>query len=91
MVLTGDSASIDIIIDDESKGYIAVCICLLNNEIHAVFLFPFFFNFVCDVILFENEFYILINSVTRFDDTMGTVYLSSFEVCVVSTNVIEDN
>ena len=52
--------------------------------------FFFFFNFVCDVILFENEVYILINSVTRFDDTMGTVHLSSFEACLVSTNVIED-
>ena len=37
----------------------------------------FFFDFVCDVILFENEVYILINSVQRFDDTMGSVHLSS--------------
>ena len=57
------------------------------SEIHAII----FFNIVCDVILFENEVYILINSVTRFDDTMGTVHLSSFEVCLVSTHVIEDN
>ena len=28
--------------------------------------FSFFFNLVCDVILFENEVYILINSVARF-------------------------
>ena len=61
-----------------------------NSEIHAG-TFSFFFNIVCDVILFENEVCILINSVTRFDDTIGTVHLSSFEVCLVSTNVIEDN
>ena len=35
-----------------------------------------FFNLVCDVILFENEVYILINSVARFDDTLGTFHLS---------------
>ena len=50
----------------------------------------FFFDFVCDVILFENEVYILINSDRRFDDTMDAVHSSSLEGCLVSTNMIEN-
>ena len=49
----------------------------------------FFFDFVCDVILFENEVYILINSVRRFDDAVDAVHSSSFEGCLESTNMIE--
>ena len=65
----------------------------LRMEIVKSMQSPFFsfLKFVCDVILFENEVYILINTVTHFLDTMGTVHLSSFEVSLESTNVIEDN
>ena len=52
---------------------------------HSLF---FFFDIVCDFILFENEVYILINSVARFDDTMGTVHLSSFEASPSSCTCI---
>ena len=43
---------------------------------HMQTLFLSFFNLVCDAILFENEVYILINSIARFDDTLGTFHLS---------------
>ena len=49
-----------------------------------------FFDFVCDVILFENEVYILINSAWRFDDTMDAVHSSFWEGCLVSTHMIEN-
>ena len=49
-----------------------------------------FFNLVCDVILFENEVYIFINSDRRFDDTMDAVHSSSLEGCLVSTNMLEN-
>ena len=52
-------------------GTCCYCIAYGNIEIHAV-TFLFFFKFVYDIILFENEVYILINIVTRFHDTMGT-------------------
>ena len=59
-----------------------------NNEVHAFTFFVNLFHLRVWVILFHKEVYIFINIVTRYQNTMATVHLSSLEVYLVSTNVI---
>ena len=72
---------------NKKEGWVGLLMEIVQSMQSHLF---FFFDFVCDVILFENEVYILINSVRRFDDTMDAVHSSSLEGCLVSTNMIDN-